>query len=167
MEKHDLYRLVDISEPDDFKYYENVESIMESDDYIEPDLLFELFGEIEWSDLSDLFINYFDELFRVFPEKEDDLCMTIQGIIAKFKEIFNSVGDEESVRDLATEVHNFKKWFVYDKSVTNLNDKEKTSVRDAVYDIYAVRFGGSFSSYNFDNASSYINGYDIKIMDLI
>lgn len=167
MEKHDFYSLIDISTPEDFKFYENVESIMESDDYIEPGLLFELFRKLDWLDLEELFMKYFEELFRIFPEKEDDLCLTIQAITNKFNNIFNAGNDEEAVKNLSLEIHKFKKWFVYDKPISNLNNGEEINVRDAIYNIYAMRFGGAECSYNFDNVSSYIDGYDIRISDLI
>lgn len=162
-----MYRLIDIKEPDDFKYYENVESIFESDDFIDTSLLYDLFSEIDWPTLDNLFIKYFEELFRVLPEKEDDLCMTVQSITEKFKGIFNSNKNADSLKDLSEEVHKFKKWFVYDNLVYDNDSGENIDVRDAVYNTYAVRFGGNLCNYNFDKAISYIDGYDINLTDLI
>lgn len=168
MERLDFYKLLDISHPDDFKYYENLESIMEADDYIESVLLIELFSELNWDDLHELFNKYFEELFRILSDDEDGLCLTVENINRKFQGLFSDIKTDRSIAALTDEVLKFRRWFIHDQVVYDIDNEIKICVRDAVYNIHATNFGGALCNYDFTDADDYVvRGYDVKISSLI
>lgn len=168
MDRFEFYRLIDIDTPEDFEYYENLESILEGDDYIEPELLEQLFVEVKWDSLGEIFENYFKELFRILPDKEDELQITLDGISRKITGILDELQSKENARSLAEEVVKFKKWFVSDELVGSRDNNATLSIRDAVYNIHAMKFGGAFCDYDFSNACDYkVDGYDINLSSLI
>lgn len=168
MNKFELYKLIDIDTPDDFEFYENLELIMECDDYIEANLLEELFAAVKWDNLHEIFDNYFNELFRILPDKEDELQITLDGINRKLVGILDEAKSKDSVKKLAEEVVKFKKWFVADELVKNIDNNNTVSIRDAVYDIHAMKFGGTAYNYDFSEACDYkVDGYDINLSSLI
>lgn len=168
MERLDFYKLLDISHPEDFKYYENLESIMEADDYIEAALLTELFSELNWDDLHELFNKYFEELFRILPDDEDELCLTVENIDRKFQGFFGDDKNDRSIAGLTDEVLKFRRWFIHDQVVYDIDNESKLCVRDAVYNIHATNFGGALCNYDFANSDDYaLTGYDVKISSLL
>ena len=48
MKRDELYSLIDIETPSDFKYYENLELLLENDKNIDSYLLEELFYSLNW-----------------------------------------------------------------------------------------------------------------------
>lgn len=167
MKRDELYSLIDIETPSDFKYYENLELLLENDKNIDSYLLEELFYSLNWEQLIDLFKSYFDEVIRILPDNEDDLYIKFDVIKRKFLGILEREKDRENVKILVSEIESFKKWFIEDRLV-KCNDDKNTSIYDAIYDIYASKLLNNDCKYDFLNINEYkIDAFEIKISKLI
>lgn len=167
MKRDELYSLIDIETPSDFKYYENLELLLENDKKIDSYLLEELFYSLDWEQLIDLFQSYFNEIIRILPDNEDDLYIKFDVIKRKFLGILEREKDRENVKILVSEIESFKKWFIKDRLV-KCNDDKNTSIYDAIYDIYASKLLNNDCKYDFSNINEYIiDAFEIKISKLI
>lgn len=167
MKIDELYSLIDIETPSDFKYYENLELLLENDKKIDSYLLEELFYSLNWEQLIDLFKSYFNEIIRILPDNEDDLYIKFDVIKRKFLGILEREKDRENVKILVSEIESFKKWFIED-SLVKCNDDKNTSIYDAIYDIYASKLLNNDCKYDFSNINEYkIDAFEIKISKLI
>ncbi len=167
MKIDELYSLIDIETPSDFKYYENLELLLENDKKIDSYLLEELFYSLNWEKLIDLFKSYFDEVIRILPDNEDDLYIKFDVIKRKFLGILEREKDRENVKILVSEIESFKKWFIEDRLV-KCNDDKNASIYDAIYDIYASKLLNNDCKYDFSNINEYkIDAFEIKISKLI
>lgn len=167
MKRDELYSLIDIETPNDFKYYENLELLLENEKIIDSHLLEELFYSLNWEQLIDLFKSYFNEIIRILPDNEDDLYLKFDVIKRKFLGILEREKDRENVKILVSEIQFFKKWFIEDRLV-KCNDDKNTSIYDAIYDIYASKLLNNDCKYDFSNINDYkIDGFEIKISKLI
>lgn len=167
MKRDELYSLIDIETPSDFKYYENLELLLENDKKIDSYLLEELFYSLDWEQIIDLFKSYFDEVIRILPDNEDDLYIKFDVIKRKFLGILEREKDRDNVKILVSEIESFKKWFIEDELV-KCNDDKNTSIYDAIYDIYASKLLNNDCKYDFSNINEYkIDAFEIKISKLI
>lgn len=168
MNQAKLYEILDIDNPAEFIYYENVAALYEEDSLIESNLLFDLLKDIDTSVLIESSESYFEEFLRNIPEDESELCLVIESIK---RELIGSMTEDmtnEELNTLAEDIIKFRKWYVLDKLVYDNKHHEEVSVRDARFDIVAAKLLGEDFSFDFEKALQYdLKGYDVKIGDLI
>lgn len=168
MDKTTFFNILDIDSAEDFQYYENLASLFEADDFIESNLLKDLFKDIDFNILSDCIDNYFEEFLKAIPDEETNLYITLESIKRSFigMMVENPTSDEIAI--LADEILRFRKWYVLDNLVINKLNGTEVSVRDARYDIQACKLLGDSYDYDFRLAYDYqIEGYDVKLSDIL
>ncbi|MDO4383030.1 MAG: hypothetical protein Q4C18_00890 [Eubacteriales bacterium] len=161
MDKMELYRVLDISEPDEFTYYENMASLLEEDQLIEQNLLDDLLREVDLDHFKMLLQSYFDEFLNRIPDEESDLYF----LADTMRRSVTGCEDPESISDA---IYHFRKWYVITPSVRDVNTGEEICVRDARYNISAASFLGKKPEYDFRKAFDYdMDGYDVSVRDMI
>ena len=73
MDKTEFYNVLDISDPEEFTYYENMASLLEEDQTIEQNLIDDLLREVDFTQFRDLAKSYFEEFLNRVPDEETDL----------------------------------------------------------------------------------------------
>ena len=168
MDKTIFYRMLDIDKPSDFEYYENLETLLEADDYIEANLINDLYKDVEPSVLAELYNNYFEEFLKNIPDEESDFYIMVENISRVFQGLINNDMDEGQIAALADETIKFRKWYVFDNNAFDMNKGIETNIRDARYDILAAKLLGEKCKFDFRTALDYeLDGYDINIQDLV
>ncbi len=168
MTKAELYRILDIDGPDEFVYYDNYASLLEEEAYIEPELISELFREVQADIILDMSDTYFEEFLKSIPDDESGLYILVENIKRAFSGLIGENMSVESASILADEVVRFRKWYVLDQLALERNSGKEVSVRDARFDILAAKYTGEEFSYDFDNALDYeLDGYDVPVADMI
>ena len=99
MDKKAFYELVDIETPDDFKFYDNIENLIESDEEWDIDILSPLLSEIPSDVIVELIDEYFNNLLDRLPDEETDLYTLIYNVSRtmkgrKLKKIFITMQKE-------------------------------------------------------------------------
>ena len=149
MDKTVLYRKLDIDTIDEFRYYENLASLLEEDDFIEENLIRDLIREVDK---------------EVLADDETELYLTVDSIGRAMTGLISADMTDEDVSALAEEISRFRKWYVHDLNVFDKMTGTELSVRDARYNIVAARFLGEKTDYDFRNALDYsVEGYDVRI----
>lgn len=166
MDRKRLYEVIDIEDPSEFKYYENLASLLEAEEMIEEDLIEELVKDLDMTMLAELFDSYFAEFSRHVPEEENDLLLASETAKDQLLSALHEEMTPEDYHRLAEALYRFRKWYVLDKRVRNELTGEDVSVRDARYDMAASKLIGSETSYDFTDAGYAEDGYDILVSDL-
>ncbi|NLY87273.1 MAG: hypothetical protein GX083_01820 [Clostridiales bacterium] len=168
MDKAELYRKLDIENPQEFKFYENLSNLIEDGDYIEENLIRDLFIDVDKKSLYEFIELYFEDIMKHLPDEETDLYITFESIGRALMGMIAEDMTYDEVESLAFEFSRFRKWFSIDSLVKNLINNSSLSVRDAVFNIIAAKFLGDTIDYDFSDACNYpLEGYEVRLSDLI
>lgn len=168
MDKVELYRILDISSPDEFVYYENLSALIEEDKYIESNLIKDLFKDIDMDITLESLNNYFEEILRHIPDKETDLAITFEQIKMVLTGLIKEDMTIDEIDILTNEFSKFRKWYVLDQLVFDKSTSADISVRDAIYNTMASKYTDEICDYDYRLALNYdFEGYDIKLADII
>lgn len=168
MDKVELYRILDIKTPEEFQYFENLAALIEEDKYIEANLIKDLFKDIDMDIVGESLGNYFEEILKHVPDKENDLYITIDQIKLVLTGLITDEMNIDEIDVLTNEFSKFRKWFTLDQLVFDRNNNKEISVRDAIFNIMASKFIDEVCDYDFRRALNYdFEGYDVKLSDII
>lgn len=175
MDRNTFYDLVDIETPEDFKFYDNIENLIESDEEWDIDNLSPLLIEIPNDVMTELIDEYFKSLLDRLPDDETDLYTLIYNVSRTMKSVLNadegsSNFDDDNIsidkeydhsakRKLAYELKKFSDWFSRENLV-DIKDLEngkefKAPLRDVLGMITLEKLGIGSYSYNFDDCNDY------------
>lgn len=191
MDKKTFYELVDIETPDDFKFYDNIENLIESDEEWDIDILSPLLSELPSNLIAELIDEYFNNLLDRLPDDETDLYTLIYNVSRTMKGILNSdctdsdcdsdYGNEnangekdifnDTKRRLAYELKKFSDWFSKENlvDVKNLENgiESMAPLRDVLGMITLEKLGMGSYSYDFAGCNAYeLDEYILKFSDL-
>lgn len=164
MDKTELYRKLDIDTIDEFKYYENLASLLEEDDYIEENLIKDLIREVDKEVLAEHMDSFYEQFLGNLPDDETELYLTVDSIGRALTGLISHDMDSEDIALLASEIVRFRKWYVHDLNVSDRITGNALSVRDARYNYLAAGFLGEPVDYDYRNALGYsVEGYDVRL----
>ena len=136
MDLNELFEIVDIESTEDFKYFDNFAALMESDDYIPTEVMYELFAEVDTDVLSELTDNYFEDIMEGVPEEEAELFTLLDNIKRVLKGYAENTDDERSIVLFTDEVSRFRNWYNFDTDVECQSRKDGSTrtvpVREAL-----------------------------------
>ncbi len=164
MDKTELYKKLDIDTIDEFKYYENLASLFEEDDYIEENLIRDLIKDVDKEVLAEHMDSFYEQFLGNLPDDETELYLTVDSIGRAMTGLISDDMTAEDVAALAEEIARFRKWYVHDLLVFDKINHTDLSVRDARYNYLAAGFLGEKTDYDFRSALDYsVEGYDVRI----
>ena len=168
MDKVRFYRILDIDSPDEFKFYENLASLLEEDEFIEENLIKDLIKDVDTEKLAEHFDSYFEAFLDHLPEHETEMYITVDSIRRMFDGMIYEDMSDEDISALASEIAKFRKWYVHDLNAFDRIGGNELSVRDARYDIAAAKLLGDEADHDFRLALDYdLDGYDVRIADML
>lgn len=136
MDLNELFEIVDIESAEDFKYFDNFAALMESDEYIPNEVMYELFAEVDTDILSELTDNYFEDITEGVPEEEAELFTLLDNIKRVLKGYAENTDDERSMVLFTDEVSRFRNWYNFDTDVECQSRKDRSTrtvpVREAL-----------------------------------
>ncbi|MFR2966194.1 MAG: hypothetical protein ACLTK0_07325 [Anaerovoracaceae bacterium] len=80
MDREMLYKMLDIEEPADFQYFENLAELLECDEHIEYEDLYSLLKEVDKEILAQLIHDYFEEVSDFVPQDAAELFLLLDKI---------------------------------------------------------------------------------------
>lgn len=167
MDKTTFYKKLDIDTADEFRYYENLASLLEEDDYIEENLIKDLIKDVDKEVLAEHLDSYYEQFLDHLPDDETELYLTVDSIGRAMGGMISENMSSEDISALAEEIVRFRKWYIHDLNVFDKINRCELSVRDARYNIVAAGFLGDKTDYDFRSALDYtIEGYDMRIPDI-
>ena len=164
MDKTELYRKLDIDTIDEFRYYENLASLLEEDDFIEENLIRDLIREVDKKVLAEHMDSFYEQFLGNLPDDETELYLTVDSIGRAMTGMVSEDMTAEDIAALAEEISRFRKWYVHDLNVYDRLNGTELSVRDARYNYLAAGFLGEKTDYDYRSALDYsVEGYDVRI----
>ncbi len=164
MDKTGLYRKLEIDTIDEFKYYENLASLLEEDDYIEENLIRDLIREVDKEVLAEHMDSFYEQFLGNLPDDETELYLKVDSIGRALTGLISQDMTAEDITMLAEEIARFRKWYVHDLNVIDRRSGSELSVRDARYNYLAAGFLGDTVDYDYRPALDYsVEGYDVKL----
>lgn len=164
MNKDQFYEILNIENPDEFTFYENVASLFEEESLIEKELIFELLKEIDLDVLYESTGTFFEEFLKILPDSETELYILVDSIKTNLLALIQSGENEYELNKLADEIYKFRKWYSLDLLTFDKTNKLEKSIRDARYDLLAAKLLNEDISFDFRLALDYdLEGYDYRL----
>lgn len=169
MDLNELFEIVDIESAEDFKYFDNFAALMESDDYIPAEVMYELFAEVDTDVLSELTDNYFEDIMEGVPEEEAELFTLLDNIKRVLKGYAENTDDERSIVLFTDEVSRFRDWYNFDTDVECQSRKDGSTrtvpVRDTLVLYRIEKLKADEYQYDFSECLDYpLDEYVVSFM---
>ncbi len=181
MDKETLYKMLDIEEPGDFQYFENLAELLECDEYIEYEDLYSLLKDVDKETLAQLIHDYFEELSDFVPQDASELFLLLDKIKLSLIGMTKNSEEENVLAGLAEELDRFRIWYSLDSSVMctpigaetestgkTSTSEEEHSLRDALAYSRLEKLDGDKYEYDFSRCIDYpIDEYIMSFGDII
>ncbi|MFV0516934.1 MAG: hypothetical protein ACK5MV_06025 [Aminipila sp.] len=178
MNYDELLEKLDIENPNEFQYFEHFADLMECDEYISYDALFELISQVDKAVLSELIENYFEEISESLPDDGTEaytllktVSMSLRGMLKPMQEDDGEDYDRELVA-FTSELERFRNWYVIDSNIQCASKKDgkikEVSFFDALILSRLEKLNEEEYSYGFDEGLDYsIDEYVVSFSDVI
>ena len=179
MTKEEILEIMDITEDSEFKYFESLADLLETDEDYASDELFEVLREVDTDLLAEHAGTYFDQMQDAVPDDEAEFYTLVENMRKEMTGLAEacSSGDEEedrerAVMDLADEIVRFHEWYIDPCLVTAVNEdtgvEDSLSVRDALFRARGEKFTEEAYRYDFEDALEYeLSEYIMQFSDLM
>ncbi len=159
MEFSHLFEILDIEEIEDFKYFDNLAALLETEEDLEFEEIYQLISQVDLESLSGLIKDYFEDMMSGIPDDETELFMLVDNIQRALLGICANPEDENQLVHLTEEICKFRNWYNFDTDVICTNqkngDKQILRIKDAliVYRMEKLRQARCF--YDFSDCLNY------------
>ena len=164
MEYDELLEMLDITEAEEFQYFEHFADLMECEEHISYDALFELLSRADAHALDEIVENYFDEIANGLPDDSTEaftflksLSMSLRGML---KPVIND--DEDADRSMVAfveEVNRFRAWYMIDSTIECTNREtgraQELTFFEALVLARTEKLSNEETIYNFDDGIDY------------
>jgi len=171
MDLNELMEMLEIDEPSEFEYFENLADLIESDETIPEETLFQLFSQTDPKVVADLIHNYFEDMLEAMPESSTEMFTLLENIKRSLIGLLQTSDDESLMLHFVEELFRFKTWFCYESEVTckSLSDGEEKvlPLRDALVLSRLEKMEEDEYQYDFEECLKYeIDEYIMSFADL-
>lgn len=161
MEKEELLKYLDIESGKEFQYFEDFANLVECENAIDSDILYELLSDVEMDVFRELCQNYFEDIMNSIPDSQIDLYNLLENIRRVLEGLSEAVrsDEENALLKLADELNRFRNWYSdeYTVEMRDLDTNEITeeTVRDALANARMEKLIGAEYNYDFEKALDY------------
>ena len=171
MEKEKLYEFLDIESPVDFEYFENIAALLECDEDISYDDMFELISQVDTETLIMLIDNYFEEISDYIPGESAEFYTLMEQIRLSLTGLARCSDEENVMANLVEEIDRFRRWYSSESKVicTPIGSayEEEQTLRDALYMSRLEKIDGDRYSYDFSQCIDYpLDEYIMSFADV-
>ncbi len=173
MERDELYELLDIDEPADFEYFENLAALLECEEYIEFEDVYALMQGVNKESLVTLLNNYFEEISDFIPGESAEFYLLMDKIKLSLMGLTKNSDEEENVLvNLAEEINRFRLWYSCDSQVVCRQIADNMEIiktlRDALLLARLEKLEGDKYEYDFSQCLDYeLDEYIMSFGDVI
>ena len=171
MNFEELLEHLDLEDGGQLEYFEAMADMLESEEYIEPEAMYQLFEQADNTMIEELLNDYFEDILEGLPESSGEIFSLLHQIKLSLTGMISNVEDESDLRRFTDEFHKFKNWYSHESEVELIPEKGGDplyhNVRDAITAARLEKLGGEKFSYDFENALDYeLDSYVISFSDL-
>lgn len=171
MDLNELMEMLEIDEPSEFEYFENLADLLESDETIPEETLFQLFSQTDPKTVAELIHNYFDDMLEAMPESSTEMFTLIENIKRSLIGLLQTSEEESLLRHFVEELFRFKTWFCFESEVgcksLSGGEEKMLPLRDALILSRLEKMEEDEYQYDFENCLKYeIDEYIMSFADL-
>jgi hypothetical protein len=171
MDLNELMEMLEIDEPGEFEYFENLADLLESDETIPEETLFQLFSQTDSKTVADLIHTYFDDMLEAMPESSTEMFTLLENIKRSLIGLLQTSEEESLLRHFVEELFRFKTWFCFESEVgcksLSGGEEKMLPLRDALILSRLEKMEEDEYQYDFENCLKYeIDEYIMSFADL-
>lgn len=175
MNYNELLVYLDIDSPEEFRYFEMMADLIESEDDIELEGIYQIFKYADKEEISKLLDQYFEEITNALPDDSDEVFSLLDQIRLLLIGLTDNAEDDSDFRVLADEFNRFRLWYAFDSQVEIMSEDDEDCdaveymcLRDAITTARIDKINGKSHRYNYENALDYeIDSYTMSFANLI
>jgi hypothetical protein len=171
MDLNELMEMLEIDEPSEFEYFENLADLIESDETIPEETLFQLFSQTDPKTVAELIHNYFEDMLEAMPESSTDMLILLENIKRSLIGLLQTSEEESLLRHFVEELFRFKAWFCFESEVgcksLATGEVKLLPLRDALVLSRLEKLEEDEFQYDFESCLKYeIDEYIMSFADL-
>jgi hypothetical protein len=171
MDLNDLMEMLEIDKPSEFEYFENLADLIESDETIPEETLFQLFSQTDHKTVAELIHNYFDDMLEAMPESSTEMFTLLENIKRSLIGLLQTSEEESLLRHFVEELFRFKTWFCFESEVgcksLSGGEEKLLPLRDALILSRLEKMEEDEFQYDFEDCLKYeIDEYIMSFADL-
>lgn len=172
MDFNELLEYLDLEDASQFEYFESMADLLESEDYIEQEAMYQLFDGADHTMVAELLADYFEDLLEGLPENSGEIFSLLHQIKLSLIGMASQMDDEDMLRRFTDQFYRFQNWYSHESEVILTPEDGGQpfghNVRDAITACRLERLGGEKYGYNFENALDYeLDSYSMSFADLM
>jgi len=170
---NDLLEMLDLEDGSQFEYFENMSDLVESEEDIDADEIYQIFKDADMKTVADLINTYFDEILEAVPEDFSEVYTLLDSAKMSMAGMAKNISDETDIVRFAEQFAEFRKWYslesqVYVCEIGNYENEKCVCMRDALTLARVENLGGEKYEYTFDEALDFeMDEYSMSFADLI
>lgn len=171
MNFEELLEYLDLEDASQMEYFEAMADLLESEEYIEQEAMYQLFEGADKTMIAELLQDYFEDILEGLPDDSGEIYSLMHQIKVILIGMASSLEDESDIRRFTDEFYRFKNWYSHESEVElTPEDGGKPmyqNVRDAITAARMEKLGGDKYRYYFENALNYeLDSYSMSFADL-
>lgn len=172
MNYDELMRMLDIEEPGDFFYFENMADLLESEEHIEREAVCKLIEGADKTVIAELIRDYIDDVSENVPSNEAELFTLLDTVKLSLSGLAGqSARDDTAIVMLADELLRFRRWYSHEKNVHCTDRDERVQSEVTVAEAVALyrleKIGETEYDYDFADVLDYpLDEYIIGFAEL-
>lgn len=171
MNYEELLEYLDLEDAMQFEYFEAMADLIESEEYIEQEALFQLFEGADNTMITELLEDYFEDILEGLPDASSEMYSLLHQIKVMLIGLSANTEEDSDLRLFTDEFHRFRNWYTHESEVELIPEDGGRpiyhSVRDAITAARLEKLGGEKYRYDFENALVYeLDSYSMSFADL-
>lgn len=174
MNFNELLEYLDLEDAGQFEYFESMADLLESEDYIEQEAMYQLFDGADKTMIAELLSDYFEDILEGLPENSGEIFSLLHQIKLSLIGMVSGIEEDEddALRRFTDQFYRFKNWYSHESEVILVPEDGGQplyhSVRDAITASRLEKLGGEKYDYNFENALDYeLDSYTMSFSELM
>jgi len=172
MDFNELLEYLELDEAAEFEYFEAMADLLESEEYIEQEAMYQLFDGADKTMIAELLEDYFEDVLEGLPDNSGEIFSLMHQIKLSLGGLIAHIEDDSDLRRFTDEFFKFKNWYSDESEVVMIPDNGGQTVyacvRDAITSSRLEKLGGEKYSYDFENALDYeLDSYTVAFSDLV
>lgn len=171
----DFYELLEYLELDDaaeLEYFEAMADLIESEEYIEQESMYQLFDGADNTMIEELLQDYFEDVLDGLPENSGEIFSLLHQIKLSLIGMISQAEDDSDMRRFTDEFYRFQTWYSHDSEVRLEPEAGGqavySNVRDAITTARLEKLGGEKYRYDFESALDYpLDSYTMSFSELM
>lgn len=173
MKLETLLEFLELEDPSEFEYFENLADLMETDMEIEPETMYQLLEAVDMEVMGEMIENYFSEILNALPEDAVEMYTLLDSVRLAFVGMAKHLEEERDLVLFADELTRFRNWYslystVWVREIVEEVPREKElPLRDALTLVRMEQLGGEKYDYIFEEALDFeMDQYTVAFADL-